>query len=227
VAYGARLDQKGRKAVDESVVMTAAEVEAMKRAPAVDGVLPVFRERWSALSFADRKVSDADLMKVFEAARWTASAINEQPWRFLVGHKGHPTWKKIFNTLSGMNSQWASKAPVLILGVAHTRFSGNGQENPWALFDLGAATYCLTLEAAALKMTTHQMAAYDHKAARKALGIPAEYALGTVVALGYHGEPAALEDEALIERETTARTRKPLRQMVFTSWGEPAKLEGQ
>ncbi len=210
--------------MDESVVMSAAEADEMKRAPAIDGVLPVFRERWSALSFADRKVSGADLSKVFEAARWTSSAVNEQPWRFLVGHKGHSTWKKILDTLSGTNPQWAAKAPVLILGVANTRFSKNGEENPWALFDLGAATYCLTLEAAALKMATHEMAAYDHEAARKALGILPEYVLGTVVALGYHGAPAALEDESLIERETTARTRKPLRQIVFTSWGEPADM---
>ena len=76
----------------------------------------------------------------------------------------------------------------------------------YALYDLGAATSYLTLQAAALGMTTHQMGGFDHEAARKALEIPEDYALGAVIALGYQGEPAALGDETLIEREFAPRT---------------------
>ena len=38
--------------------------------------------RWSPYAFADRPVSDDDLRSVFEAARWSASSYNEQPWRY-------------------------------------------------------------------------------------------------------------------------------------------------
>jgi hypothetical protein len=68
------------------------------------------------------------------------------------------------------------------------------------------------------------MGGFDQDAARKALGIPAEYGIGAVIALGYQGEPTALGDDMLIERETTARTRKALGEMVFSEWGEPAEL---
>jgi nitroreductase len=113
---------------------------------------------------------------------------------------------------------------VLILGVASGKFSHNGTENGYALYDLGAAAAALTLQAAALGMTTHSMAGFDHEAARKEFAIPAEYALGAVIALGYQGEPAALGNEQLIALETSPRERKALSEIVLSAWGTPAKL---
>ncbi len=203
--------------------LTASEVHKLKKAPPAEGVLPVIHERWSARSFAEREVSPEALRKVFEAARWAASSGNGQPWRFLVGLKGSETHQKIAATLGGANKIWAPKAPVLILGTV-LAVNAKGGPNAYALYDLGAASAYLTLQAAELGMTTHQMAGFDHEAARQVLGIPAEYALGTVIALGYQGEPSALGDATLIERETTARTRKPLDEIVFSAWGKPAEL---
>jgi hypothetical protein len=68
------------------------------------------------------------------------------------------------------------------------------------------------------------MAGYDHDAARKALEIPEDYVLGSVIALGYQGEPAALANQQLLDRELAPRERKPLREMVFSAWGVPADL---
>jgi nitroreductase len=203
--------------------LTASEVHKLKKAPPVEGVLPAIHERWSARSFSEREVSPETLRKVFEAARWAASSGNVQPWRFVVGLKGSQTHDKIAATLGGANKAWAPKAPALILGTA-LAVNAKGAANAYALYDLGAASALLTLEAAELGMTTHQMAGYDHEAARQALGIPEEYALGSVIALGYQGEPEALGDAALIERETTARTRKPLHEIVFSEWDKPAKI---
>ncbi len=207
-----------------ATILTATEADAVKKAPAVEGVLPAIHERWSARSFDGREVSPAVLRKVFEAARWAASSNNEQPRRFVVGPRGSETFRKLHESLGGFNRDWAGHAAALILGTTATRFSKNGAENRFALYDLGAASSYLTLEAAALGLTTHQMGGFDQEAARKALGIPAEYALGAVIALGYRGEPAELGDDTLIERETTARTRKPLDKIVFGEWGEPAEL---
>jgi nitroreductase len=203
--------------------LTANEVHALKKASPVQGVLPVIHERWSARSFSEREVSPEALRKVFEAARWAASSGNGQPWRFVVGLKGSQTYEKIAGTLAGFNKVWAPKAPVLILGTA-LAVNAKGAANPYALYDLGAASALLTLQAAEMGMTTHQMAGYDHEAARQALGIPEEHALGTVIALGYQGEPAALGDSTLIEREITARTRKPLDEIVFSEWDKSAEL---
>lgn len=203
--------------------LTAREVHKLKKAPPAEGVLPVIHERWSARSFDDREVSAETLRQVFEAARWAASGGNAQPWRFVLALKGSQTHEKIAATLAGFNKVWAPKAPVLILGTA-LAVNAKGAANPYALYDLGAASAHLTLQAAELGLTTHQMAGFDHESARQALGIPEDYALGTVIALGYQGEPAALGDATLIERETTARTRKPLDEIVFFEWGKPAQL---
>jgi nitroreductase len=206
------------------MTLSASEVNKIKQAHRAEGVLPIIHQRWSARAFADRDVAATDLKRVFEAARWAASSNNEQPWRFVVGRRGTATHEKIFASLMGSNQGWAGKAPVLILGVAKTKFSHNESPNGYAVYDLGAASSYLTLQAAALGMTTHQMAGFDKEKARKLLEIPEEYAFGAVIALGYQGEPETLANETLIERETAARARKGLEEIVFAEWGRPLAL---
>ncbi len=205
------------------MILSAHEVNKLKHAPLVEGVLPILHQRWSPRSFLQREVPAADLARVFEAARWAASGGNQQPWRFLVGERNSRTHDKIASTLAGANKEWAPRAPVLILGIAKA-INANGSPNAYALYDLGAATAYLTLQAAALGLGTHQMAGYDHDAARRVLEIPDDYALGSVIALGYQGEPASLANEQLIARESAPRERKPLNELVFSAWGEPASL---
>ncbi|HEY1211232.1 MAG TPA: nitroreductase family protein [Terracidiphilus sp.] len=206
------------------MTLSALEVNQLKQAPAIDGVLPVVLARWSPRSFAGRDVTPADLRKVFEAARWAASSNNEQPWRFLVGLRNSSTHQKIFSTLVGFNQSWAGAAPVLILGVASSKFSHNGSPNAYALYDLGAASATLCLQAASLGLKTHSMAGFDHTAARQAFGIPEDYLLGAVIALGYQGEPSALGHEKLIAQEIAPRSRKPLNEFVLSEWGVAADL---
>jgi nitroreductase len=206
------------------MTLSATEVNELKKAPAVEGVLPVVHTRWSPRSFADRDVDPADLAKVFEAARWAASSYNEQPWRFLVGVRGSEPYRKIYDSLMPFNQQWAKSAHVLILGVAKTRFSHNDAPNRVALYDLGAASSYLTLQAAALGLATHQMAGFDPEAARKSFEIPEDYLIGAVIALGYQGEPAALPNSQFVDQEVAPRKRKPLNEFVFSAWDTPAKL---
>lgn len=206
------------------MILSANEVNMLKHAPAVEGVLPIVLERWSARAFSDRDVSTADLVRVFEAARWAASSSNEQPWRFLVGVRNSSTHRKIASALAGFNKEWGPTAPVLILGVTSTSFAHNGKPNAYALYDLGAASSYLTLQAAAVGLVSHQMAGFDHEAMRQLFEIPDNYALGCVIALGYQGEPATLANEQLRAREHAPRERKSLHEIVFSSWEEPADL---
>lgn len=206
------------------MTLSAHETNKLKHAPTVEGVLPILHQRWSPRSFADRDVAPADLAKVFEAARWAASSYNEQPWRYLVGTRGSEAYTKIFNSLGEFNQAWAKTAPVLILGAARTQFSHNNGPNRVALYDLGAASSYLTLQAAALGLATHQMAGFDPEAARKAFEIPEIYEIGAVIALGYQGEPAALPNEQFVKQEVAPRARKPLAHFVFSSWDHPAEL---
>lgn len=206
------------------MTLSASETQAVKQAPAVDGVLPVFHQRWSPRSFSDREVSNELLAKAFEAARWAASSNNEQPWRFLVGRRGTETYDKIFASLGEFNQKWARTAPILMLSTALGKFSRNGTPNRHALYDLGAATSYMTLEAAALGLATHQMAGFDQDKARELIGIPADTLIGAAIAMGYQDEPTKLGDATLIEREVAARQRKPLSEFVYEAWEKPLKL---
>ena len=206
------------------MTLSISEVNRVKQAPAVEGVLPLFHSRWSPRSFSEREVGPADLHKVFEAARWAASSYNEQPWRFLAGTRNSPTYKKILDTLIPFNQMWASSSAALILGTAKSTFSHNGAPNRVALYDLGAASSYLTLEAAGLGLATHQMAGFDADAARKAFEIPEDYLIGAVIALGYQGEPGALKNEQMAAQEIGARSRKPLNEVVFSAWETAANL---
>ncbi len=204
--------------------LSASELASQKHAPAVDGVLPVFHQRWSARAFSPREVSKQDLHRIFEAARWAPSSNNEQPWRYIVGSRGTSTHEKIRESLMGFNQAWAPKAPVLIVGLAKAKMGQNGSPNHFAFYDLGAASAYLVLQAAALGMTTHQMGGIDREKARTLLEIPEDYQIGAAIALGYQDHPETLSNEELIKRELAPRHRKPLDEIVFSAWGQPLDL---
>jgi hypothetical protein len=67
------------------------------------------------------------------------------------------------------------------------------------------------------------MAGFDRDAARKLLEIPEGYDFGSVIALGYQGEPAQLANEQTLQQETSPRKRKKLGEFVFTEWGKGFK----
>jgi nitroreductase len=203
------------------VPQTLEEIEKLKHAPAVPGVEDLILRRWSPRAFADRDVSNDDLRKIFEAARWAASSYNEQPWRYFLGRRGDATYQKIFDALVEFNQGWAKSAPVLILSVASKKFAQNGNPNYYALHDTGAATANLSLQATALGLHTHSMAGFDHGKARRAFEVPADFDMGAVTSLGYLGEPNTLHDR-LRAQETSPRERRPLNEFVLSEWDKPA-----
>jgi nitroreductase len=203
---------------------TAEAIETLKHADPIPGVHEPILRRWSPRAFTDRPVSASDMKKLFEAARWAASSFNEQPWRFIVGRKGDPTYDKIFQSLVPLNQAWANNAPVLMLSVGKKAFTQNGSPNHYALHDTGAATANLALQATTLGFHTHSMGGFDRDKIRAALEIPKDYGIGAVTAIGYLGDVDALPD-SLKAAETSARNRKPLSEFVFSEWGKAARLE--
>jgi nitroreductase len=179
--------------------------------------------RWSPYAFQDRPVSEADLLSVFEAARWAASSFNEQPWSYIVATKEHPEqFQRVLSCLVDFNQAWARAAPVLALGIASLRFARNGQVNRAAVHDLGLAAGNLLVEATARGLFVHQMLGIHPDKARATFEIPEGFEAWTAIAIGYRGEPTDLP-EALRERELMPRQRKPLSQFVFSGkWGSPS-----
>jgi len=197
------------------------EIEKLKHAPAIEGIPEVILRRWSPRAFAEREISASHLEKLFVAASWAASSFNEQPWRFFLGRRGDETYKKIFDSLVEFNQGWAKSAPVLVLSIGKMVFSHNDSPNAFGVHDTGAATAYLALEATALGFHTHSMAGFNKDKARSSFGIPPEYEMGAVTAVGYLGDPSSLPEQYQ-KGELAPRTRKPVTEFVFSEWGRPA-----
>lgn len=174
----------------------------------------VIAGRWSPRSFdAAAELDETALLAALEAARWSPSANNTQPWRFIVGRRGTETFRKIADSLMGFNAAWATNAHALIVNVAETE-AEDGSPLRWALYDLGQAAATFALQAQKSGLHTHTMGGFDPEALRSAFELDERFVPFTVTAVGVLGSPDALESEMLRSRETAPRSRKSLEEIV-------------
>lgn len=182
------------------------------------------RDRWSPVVLdPDRPVDRDDLALCLEAARWSASAGNGQPWAFVVVERGGPGWDELVGSLTRGNLDWVPHAPVVVLGAARcARAPGEEKDvSAHASYDLGQAVAHLTLQATALGLATHQIAGFDRAALGPVLGLPEWFVLWVGVAVGHRGDPATADPRNL-EREARPRQRRALAESVHAGrWGEP------
>jgi len=195
-----------------------------KPAAADHPIHALLRDRWSPRAFEARPIPAAQLLSLLEAARWSPSGGNGQPWSFIVvPREDAEAFGRLTSTLNEGNLIWARHAPLLILALART-VRDNGAPNAYALYDLGQAVAHMSVQASALGLAVHQMGGFSQEQARAAFDIPAEYQPVTVIAIGEVGDVNGLP-ETLRDRERAPRVRKPLSDFVFgQSWGQPLDL---
>ena len=176
-------------------------------------VNPLFTERWSPRAFSSESIPEAVLMQLFEAAKWSPSAFNEQPWRVVYATK--PDDLKVFQSLLvDANQVWANKAPVICFVLAKKTYTQNGKPNAHAAFDTGAAWMALTIQARLLGLYTHAMAGIKYEEVYTALNIPKEeYQVICGIVIGKMGNPEELP-QPIREREVLS-PRKPLDEIVM------------
>jgi nitroreductase len=183
----------------------------------------LIQSRWSPRAFdTDRPVSHDDLLALFEAARWAASCFNDQPWRFVVCNKttDPAAWQQGLAVLVEKNRLWAKNAPVLILAVAMENFTHNGQANRWAMYDTGAASANLCLQANALGLSVHQMGGFDAEKAREVFRLPSGCKPMAMMAVGYQAGLEVLDDD-FKAIEVAGRSRVALAERFFAGmWGQ-------
>jgi nitroreductase len=152
---------------------------------------------------------------MFEAARWSASGGNEQPWRFIAGINQDETWKKIFSTLDEGNQVWNGHVPVLIVAVGNKISNWDGNISPFFQYDTGQAVAHLSVEAMNQGLHVHQMGGFSVQKMQDLFEIPETFHPMTVISVGYIGDPESL-NETLKKRETAERMRKGLDEIVFS-----------
>ena len=171
-----------------------------------------FIDRWSPRAFADRPVTEEQVLTVLEAARWAPSASNLQPWRFFYGVRGDAQFDTLLSLLVPFNEGWAKNAGALIFVASVTSFDGSRQ-NITHSFDAGSAFMSLSLQAHSMGLIAHGMAGVDFEKAPVVLRMPENLKLNAAVAIGYQGESTSLP-EALQKREMPSQ-RLPLSEIVF------------
>ncbi|MFZ5940444.1 MAG: nitroreductase family protein [Bacteroidota bacterium] len=171
-------------------------------------VLNYIADRKSPLAFSHDPVDEELIRLLFTAAGKAPSGFNAQPWHFILTRRGERGYEALLRTLSAANAQWAGDAPLLVLVTTRKIYPGRG-ENHFASYEAGLAVGNLLVQASAAGLSVHQMGGYDKEAARRLFGIPGEFDLLVLMAIGYHGDPLSLPDD-LRERELNSSSRKEL-----------------
>lgn len=176
-------------------------------------VLDVLAARWSPRAFdSTSAIDETKLAAALEAARWSPSANNSQPWRFIVARRGTALHDNIHASLLGFNQVWAGNAAVLIVAIAETA-TADGQPLSHAVYDLGQAVAHLSVQAHHDGLHVHQMSGFRQEDIAALSGLDERFVPVTVIALGEYGDPSALPEE-LQQREMAPRVRRELTETV-------------
>jgi len=165
---------------------------------------PIFYRRWSPRAMSGEALTEEEILRLFEAARWAPSTYNEQEWRFLYARRDTEQWQLFFDLLVEGNKAWCRKAALLSVILAHKIFQNTGKPNPVHVFDSGLAFENLALQGTAMGLVVHGMQGFDFENPRKALSVPDDYAVRVVFAVGRAGNP-----DELPPRDAGARNAFP------------------
>lgn len=161
----------------------------------------LLRGRWSPRNFdSTHDIAREDIDMMLEAARWAPSAMNRQPWKFIVGLRDE-TRERIDKHVRG-SSDWALDASALIVNCY--------QKNPdsaldFALYDLGGAVAHMSVEAEDIGAKLRQFATFDRDGLANEFGLGDEWIPVTICAVGTPGEMAS----------SFGRERKPASELTF------------
>ncbi len=168
-------------------------------------VFEAIRMRRSIRKYKPRPVEKEKLERVLEAGRLAPSAVNRQPWHFIV--VTDPSVREALRASYGQD--WFVNAPVIIAACADTDSAWVRRDGePYWKVDVAIAFQNMILCATEEGLGTCWIAAFNEDAARKALKIPEKVRIVALTPLGYPDETKG---------EVT--DRKPLKEIVhYEHW---------
>jgi nitroreductase len=166
-----------------------------------------FLERWSRRAYdSGYRLTPLELESLFEAARWSPSSSNEQPWKFY--YPRDEMARTMFQTFVNENNrEWAVRASHIIVVCARKNFVTSGKVNPHAWYDTGAAVMALVLQAQSMGLAARQMAGILRDQITLKLGIDSTAEdIICAVAIGRAGDAAQLsEKHQALEKPNTRK----------------------
>ena len=158
-------------------------------------------------------ISPDELALLFEAARWAPSAGNTHPWRILYAHRDTEHWPLFFGLLVERNQIWCRNAAALLLFISRKTNEQSGRPLITHSYDTGAAWENLALQGTLRGFVVHGMAGFDYARARTVLGIPDDFTVEAMAAIGKPGRKEDLPEDFQVRE--LPNTRKPLGELVF------------
>jgi len=176
-------------------------------------IMSELTERWSPRAFdAEHTLTTDQLGSLFEAARWSPSSSNSQPWSFVVGRRGDENFEMILGLLAPGNAVWANRASALVVNIVE-EVSQAGKPQSAAHYDVGQAAAHLSIQATHMGLIVHQMGGFDKDGMHEALGLDERHRPIVVMAIGVVGPRSDLPED-IQTREMADRVRKPLSDVV-------------
>ena len=157
------------------------------------------------------------LTAIFDAARWSPSCYNQQPWLFVTS-SGSDDFDSFLDLLVEGNQSWAKNASLIGFIFAKKTFTHNDTENRFGAFDCGAAWMSLTLQAAKYGLYTHGMGGIKRAVVASTLNIyEQDYDVVCGFALG------ALYTPEDLDHDTQSRAKPSTRPPLTDIWQQGIK----
>ena len=183
----------------------------------MDGLVPEIEIRRARRALSEETIPDEKLKRIMTAATYAPSCFNNQPWRFLVVTEKSRR-EALHKSLSAGN-YWVKKAPAVIVVATRPDLDARlSDRREYALLGCGLATENLMLQSFKEGVIAHAIAGFDPLVVKKSFGIPDEYIVITLVALGYPGDSSHLNEKHLA-LEHSPRQRKPEAEVIgWNNW---------
>ncbi|MEM3038722.1 MAG: nitroreductase family protein [Thermoplasmata archaeon] len=175
-------------------------------------VFEAIQARKSVRSYDDKEIPEDILGRILEAGRSAPSAMNLQPWHFIVVRDAEKR-----KTLSaGRYAKFLAEAPVAIVGCADKKRS-----EKWCIIDTTIALQTMVLAATSEGLGTCWVGSFDENKVKALLKIPDNFTVVAIIAMGY-----AREKLDLVSKVVRARHRKDLEQIVsFDEFGQASRAK--
>jgi nitroreductase len=166
--------------------------------------LELAQKRFSVRRYQDLAVEEENLKYVLEAGRIAPSAVNFQPWYFIVV-RDEKLRKEIAATYRG---EWLLEAPVIIVICGdHRRSWRRADGKDHCDLDAAIAIDHMTLAAAERGLGTCWVCNFNAMQCHRALRLPGQVEVVALLPLGYPAESA--------EPGRHNRLRKKIEEVVF------------
>ncbi|HPT82683.1 MAG TPA: nitroreductase family protein [Limnochordia bacterium] len=150
-----------------------------------DSFFDLVARRYSVRSFSAQPVEEEKLRQVLEAARLAPSAVNYQPWQFIVATEEELKAK----ICSAYRGEWLQRAPVIIVACGNHAESWKRRDGKdHCDVDVAIAVDHLILAATALGLGTCWVCAFDAQKLHEVLQLPEHLEPIVLIPLGYPGE---------------------------------------